>query len=1267
MRFFSLLALVLIGVFVLVGLTVTGPIMRRTVADTLAASNAYDLRLFASDGLEDEDLRLIGDVEGVRDKEYFHTTYLTTRELKTVYLSSLPRKISRPVVKDGRLPRESGEILLDRSLSGTYKLNDVVRFEREENVLDKDAPPVMNRYTFKVVGFATDPRFLDDADKGKTPKGDKIDGFAYVMPADFKDPTVTEVHFLFDDLKGLPVYSDRYEERNAAHKRELKTLFAHRGEERLQALLDDRRSDIKKGESDIKKGYDELEEGKKKLDDGEKTLADGERALRDNRAKFASGISEGESKLAASLVKLQQAKKSILFQQEQLSAGEKALLDGKNAIAAAMADIQAKEEEAKGGLERSEAAMDQLLKEEQALNEAKKKLEAGIVPSPDLPQLPYTIEELDEAREISAAAEKSLPQKKAEVKEAQEALDEAKASFDEAARTLKGTGVDGDGLKEKIEALETTLSRLKEEKAQREIDSAALDEEIRRTEKEKADLEEKLKDPSYMAAQKTFDDKKQGKEAAEEALARAQAEVAALNSRKKEAEEKIRRQEEAKAVREAGLEKMRQQEKALLSEREALEAAKKDLAEKEALLLKKNEETVAGRKKAQEALESIAQGKADLRIKEAELNEKEKALIEGKAAIVAAKSQWEEGEEQYASGARQLAQKKREGARKLDQAAEELLQGRDDLDRARAEYEDKRSDALKELVDGQKDVDRAKELLTILKKPDYVITPLNEETRTFVFLDYADRVDKLSAVFPVFLFSIAMLLASTVMNRMVDEARIWIGTYKALGYDNGVIGRKYVRFGTLAALLGGIPGAFLGNYLLSRVIADAYLSSGIFDQLSMELYPGHIIFAVLIGMVATGLVAYVSVWRSLKLKTAALLLPKQPAKGTRIFLERIKGVWSRLSFFQKVTARNLFRDKKRMVMTIVGVMGCVALLVLGFGIRTSVDGLVEKQFDILNRYDHMVLFEPLLDKEDHAAYEKKIAGDKNIRARARAYMENLTVDDEGYLDQAVTMIVPEREKELDQVITLRNRKTQKAIHLKDGVAVTEKLAAIKGVKVGDTLSVKDEDDKVYDVPVAAIAEGYAGHNLYMDSAVYEKIFHKTYKANVDLVNAEGRDISYYKDFDSVVALTGTSDIRHLVDEIAGNINLIVFVILAASSTLAVVVLSTLTNINIEERRREISTIRVLGFYPKEVTRYIYRETGVLTSIGILLGFLVGRGLHLLVIRMVVPDFAMLDPGLDPMNYLLSAAITLVLSVLLMAYFHRKLQTIDMVEALKSVE
>ncbi len=516
MRFFSLVALVLLGVFVLVGLTVTGPVIRRTVADMLAKSNAYDLRLSVSDGLKDEDLRLINDLDGVREKEYFHTGYLTTKELKTVYLSSLPKRISKPVLKEGRLPRTKDEILLDPTLKDTYRLGDVVVFDKEENPFDEDAPAMMEGYQYKVVGFATSPVFLDKSDKGTTTKGDKIDGYGYVLPSAFKDPTVTEVHFLFDDLKGVAVYSEDFKAINAARKKELHRLFKDRGEARLDALLADKREDIRDGEEDILEGYDELDRGKEKLDEGEKKLDDGARTLRDNRARFDLAIRQGEGRLADSRKKLAQARKSMLFQEDQLSAGERAFLDGKNAIAAAMAEIKAKEAQASGMPGEIETALDLIAKEQAALNDAKKMLDAGQLPPVSLPELPYTDEDMARAKAV-VASKGDVAVKKAAVKEKAAAMKAADKELLDAKVALLTTGVDGDKIQEQIDALDKSLAALNEEK-ETSADGRAVSEKIRRAEKDKAALEEKLKNPAYVAAKKSVDEKKKAAEDAEAAL-----------------------------------------------------------------------------------------------------------------------------------------------------------------------------------------------------------------------------------------------------------------------------------------------------------------------------------------------------------------------------------------------------------------------------------------------------------------------------------------------------------------------------------------------------------------------------------------------------------------------------------------------------------------------------------------------------------------------------------------------------------------------------
>lgn len=1257
LRFVSLLALIAIGVFVLVGLTVTGPIMRRTIQKTLDEGNHYDLKLDVAEGLEDEDLERLSALDGVAEKEYFHTAFLTSKKRETVYISSLPKRISLPNITEGRAPKAVDEILLDHSLKGKYSIGDTIEFEREENPFDKDAKPVFNRYSYRVTGFARSILFLDDESKGATQRGDSIDGFAYVLPLAFRDPTITQAQFQFEDLKGLAVYSDEYVRLNERHKEGFKAIFSDRPEKRLDERIADIRGDIREGQEEIDEGYNKLDDGWNAILDGEAEWARGEKDFLKGKDDFRKGMIRGEAALKDSKSKLDMARNSILFQEDRLSAGEKALLDGENAIAAGIVDGLAGKDEALAGIQTADEALETILREEKAIREAKERLERGEAPAlRSLPELPYSEKAIADAKAELSAIDERKDALRGKSIAAQKELMDKESRYDEALAALKQTGVDEQAIDEKIKVIDDKIADLKEGE-----DSSDL-------ERQKAELENSLKSPAYLEAKRESDRLKSDRDEAARAFEKRKDAMLTGNKRKRELNGMIAAQNRAKDAREKALAQLeREQKNGAAKEEEKLARAKAELAAREKEVAEQKERALAVKAESKAALQKLDASKRDLALAESELKDKKREIAAGSAEIAAAKAKLREGESEFQKGKDTLDTERREGKRKLDAAAAELYEGREDLDEARAEYAAEKPDALKDLREGEEDLARARDILSIIEKPIYEITPMNEEDIAYTFLDYSDRIDQLSMVFPVFLFAIALLLASTVMNRMVDEERILIGTYKALGYSDGAIAWKYVLFGTLAALLGGIPGGILGNFLLSSVVAEAYLSGASVSGLAMGWYPMHIVFSVILGMLATGFIAWISARKSLRQKTATLLLPKPPAKGTRIVLERITPLWKRLSFFQKVTARNLFRDKKRMAMTIVGVMGCVALLLLGFGIRTSVDGLVNKQFKEIDRYDYMVRFEPAIDREDHEAYLNHLKSDEEIRTAVAGHMESLQVDYDKGLDQNLIMVVPEDTASLKKVVNLRERKSGKAIDLTKGAVITEKLAEIKGVKPGDVLAVKDDDEREYKIPIASIAEGYAGHYLYMDKKDYEEIFGKKYEDNMHYLATGGKDVSRYKDYDSVVALIETNTMSDRVDHVASNINFIVLVILAASSTLAVVVLSTLTTINIEERRREISTIRVLGFYPKEVTRYIYRETATLTAVGIVLGFFVGKALHGLVIRVVVPEFAMLDPALGLMNYLLPAVITLVISTLLMFWFHGKLQKIDMVEALKSVE
>ncbi|MDY6045137.1 MAG: FtsX-like permease family protein [Peptoniphilus sp.] len=1276
MRFFSLAALIAIGVFVLVGLMVTGPIMRNTVANSAEETDAYDLKLSVMEGLESEDIARIERLRGVRRKEYFHTAYLKDDKSQMFFISSMPKAISKPRITEGRAPSSTDEILLDRSIKDRYKIGDTITFQQESDPFDKDAKPTFNRYDYKVVGFATSIQFLNEFDKGISPAGDAIDSFGYVMPLAFRDPTITEAQFQFDDLNGLKVFDERYAERSERHKEDLKKVFADRPQKRLDAMLGDMRADIQKGEADIEDGYNELDEAKASIRDGERDLKDGEKRLKDAREDYKRGVEKGELKLSRTREKLAMGRANLRAQEDRLDVAEQQWRDGKKDLASARAELKANEEAVSRKIAESERTEER--SERDPLRDplfsagGTRPKNAWDLAWPELPALPCTQGEVDEAkREIEtlnlrrAADQEALEAAKARLEEAERDYEEADQESDEAppgtfdreqdlpAADEGGTEGDRHAAFDREDDARSFPSLLERRRARREerrriLAPLLMDRAERRREMKRRALERARRD--FEVCQRIIQRR-------EERRAHLEAKIAAFE---RAVAERARALEAFKAQVDDRINQIRR-------ERRALEETLRELRDKKYPVPGAGSGALDERRKNEEAIRRLEMKKRELDLAERELGRKKDMLDDGRAQLASAKRQLDDGERRYEEGARELEAKKAEGQRKLDDAEADLLAGRDNLQEARAEYAEHEEEALKRLRDGQQDVDRARELITIVKKPKYEINPLDEDETVYTFLDYSHRIDMLAKVFPVFLFAVALLLASTVMNRMVDEDRTLIGTYKALGYSKGAIASKYVTFGTAAALLGGIPGGIAGNFLLSKAIADAYLSGGSYSALAMAWYPATMLISIGIGMFATGFVAFVSIRRSLAQKTATLLLPKRPAKGTRIALEHLPGVWKRLSFFQKVTARNLARDKKRGAMTIFGILGCVALLVLGFGIRTSVNGLVTKQFDEISRYQHIVLYEPILSKEDHEKYLDRLSHDTNIQRAVPGHMEYVTVDlDEG-LDQTVMMIVPEDVESMKSVVTLRDRKSGEEIDLNQGAVITEKLAQIKGIEVGDELTVVDEDDEEHEVPVAAIAEGYAGHYIYMNASEYERDFDREFKDNMHYLATTGADVSYYRDYDSVLAFIDTSALKDHVDRVAGNLNFIVFVILAASSLLAVVVISTLTNINIEERRREISTIRVLGFYPKEVTRYIYRETGVLTAVGILIGFIVGKALHALVIRVVVPDFAMLDPALGVLNYAVPMVITIAISLALMVWFHRKLQTIDMVEALKGVE
>lgn len=514
------------------------------------------------------------------------------------------------------------------------------------------------------------------------------------------------------------------------------------------------------------------------------------------------------------------------------------------------------------------------------------------------------------------------------------------------------------------------------------------------------------------------------------------------------------------------------------------------------------------------------------------------------------------------------------------------------------------------------------------------------------------------------------------MTRMVEEKRMEIGSLKALGYRNGEIAFKFLVYATIASVCGAVLGLFVGYYLFPTIIFDAYGQLYNIPDFITPWYLSYSLIGILVAVLCTAGAAMVVLRIDLFSTPASLLRPKAPKAGQRIWLERIKPIWNRLSFIQKVTARNLFRYKQRMLMTVLGIAGCMALIITGFGLKDSISDIVEVQFNKIWHYQAIVTFKEEAAEKDTQKYRAVIDKVDGLKETMPLYVESLKTTNKSNAKQDVSIYVPEKPKEIDQFILFNDRQSGEKYQLTDdGVIINEKLANLFHYKTGDTLVLKDSDNKEYKLKISAIAENYTGHFAYMSPAYYEKIVKKTPVYNTEFLlfdkapsekveGSVGKELMENPKVLNVSFLSFSSD---ALDDTIHSLNIVVWVLITVSGLLAFIVLYNLTNINISERIRELSTIKVLGFYDNEVTMYVYRENIILTFIGIFFGCFFGKLVHSYVLTTVEVDMLMFSPTIHWLSYLYSALITLFFTLLVMGFMHRKLKKVDMIEALKSNE
>ena len=586
-----------------------------------------------------------------------------------------------------------------------------------------------------------------------------------------------------------------------------------------------------------------------------------------------------------------------------------------------------------------------------------------------------------------------------------------------------------------------------------------------------------------------------------------------------------------------------------------------------------------------------------------------------------------------------------------------------------AEQSSKLNEAKKQLQDNKKKLEVSKRAFEETNYPRFNVENIRGLVHYAQFIDSAGSLSFLANVFSIFLFSVSVLVSLTTLTRMVDENRTSIGTLKALGYSNKEIFKKYYIYGGVSTVIGTILGIIAGYLVIVPIIYNSYSRFFTLKE-PYIVYNLHIIaLAFLISILCILLAVFIPLRKNLKEKSAYLLRPKAPSSGSRIFLENVSFIWKRLSFLRKVTFRNIFRYKVRMFMTIFGVMGCLTLMFIGFAIRFGVIDISNEQFKIINKIDVLATYNPYAEKEDIDKISKEIGSNSNVENFTKVNVQKATVEKNNEVLDTAQLVTLDRNNYKDYITLMDNRSN---IELpKDSIVINEKLAYLYNLSVGDNFKVII-NEKEYTLKIGAINKNYFGNILYMDREYFSKVFDKTYSDNSFIIKMNNSDevekmASKLQDNPYVANVSDNSKIQENLDNFISGLDIIVVVMVLCSLALALVVLYNLINVNVSERQRELSTIKVLGFYPREVTIYVFREIFYLSIIGIVIGNYIAYRLYLKIILELASRTMMFSSRVPVAVYALSTGVTLVIIIFVMAIMHRRLKKVNMVESLKAIE
>ena len=646
----------------------------------------------------------------------------------------------------------------------------------------------------------------------------------------------------------------------------------------------------------------------------------------------------------------------------------------------------------------------------------------------------------------------------------------------------------------------------------------------------------------------------------------------------------------------------------------------------------------------------------------------------GERKLARTKSELDRNQRKIKTERSKLYTMEEKAQKEFKKAEEEIAKNEKKLVDSEKELEKAKNEAKDEFKKAENDLKEAEDEIKKIEKPEWYILNRDKQYSSAEYGGCADSIDALAGIFPVFFVLVAALVALTTMTRMVDEQRINIGTLKALGYTPGMIAKKYIVYAMSASAIGSIIGLIVGYTVFPTIIYNAYAIMYTVPKVELGTDLFITVLSIATSIFVTSFAAFAACRRELIEAPSTLMRPKAPKNGKRILLERVGFIWNKIGFIWKVTLRNIFRYKKRFLMTVLGISGCTALILTGFGVRDSIQMIVDVQFGELNKYSMTASYDSD-EKTENVEYLKSlISNEKGVKEIGMFHNQNAKVMINNK-EKEVTVVIPENKNTFDDFIVLRDRQSHNPIKLDKGIVISEKAARNLDAKVGDKVKILNENDVSAEAVISGITENYVNHYIYMTNDYYKELFNRNADSNRiygvldDSITIDQEDKMASKIIDSTCAngTVFTTGIKDGFSDTIKSLNYVVLLMIVSAGALAFVVLYNLSNVNISERIREIATIKVLGFYDKEVSAYIYRENVILTFIGAIVGLGLGVILHQFIMVTVEVENMMFGRLINPLSYVAAFVLTIVMGIIVNLVMNKKLKKVEMVESLKSVD